>query len=109
ARLMNSRSEARMPDSLSTGWDLGGAHLKAAQVDSAGRLVAAVQVPCTLWLGMEHLVQAVAEARRSLSPTRRHGVTMTGELVDLFDSRADGVQRLATAIAEALPGADLRF
>ncbi|WP_119461638.1 hydantoinase/oxoprolinase family protein [Rhodospirillaceae bacterium SYSU D60014] len=98
-----------MSDNLSTGWDLGGAHLKAAQVDSTGRLVAAVQVPCTLWLGIDHLIRAVEEARRSLSPTRRQGVTMTGELVDLFDSRAEGVRRLAAAVAEALPGTDLRL
>lgn len=97
-----------MGEGPSTGWDLGGAHLKVAQVDSNGRLVAAAQVPCTLWLGMNHLARAVEEARRSLAPSRRHGVTMTGELVDLFDSRAEGVRSLTAAIVEALPGADLR-
>jgi probable H4MPT-linked C1 transfer pathway protein len=98
-----------MGELLSTGWDLGGAHLKVAQIDSDGRLITAAQVPCTLWLGMDHLARAVAEARQKLLPSSRQGVTMTGELVDLFDSRADGVRRLTAAIVDALPGADLRI
>lgn len=97
-----------MGEGPSTGWDLGGAHLKVAQVGPDGRLIAAAQVPCTLWRGMDHLARAVDEARRSLVPSRRHGVTMTGELVDLFDGRADGVRRLIAAIVEALPDAELR-
>ena len=51
------------PDrSLATGWDLGGAHLKAAQADASGRLHLAIQLPCTLWRGLDHLSEAIAEA-----------------------------------------------
>lgn len=96
-------------DELATGWDLGGAHLKVAQSDSAGRLGAVLQLPCTLWRGLEHLTQAIGEARSRLTPTRRHGVTMTGELVDLFASRSEGVESLARTIREAFPEADLHF
>lgn len=97
------------PEPIATGWDLGGAHLKAAQCDAGGRLTSAIQLPCTLWRGLDHLTRAIAEARRSLVPTVRHGVTMTGELVDLFASRAEGVDRLARCIEAALPGTEQRF
>lgn len=92
---------------LATGWDLGGAHLKAAQSDAAGHMQRALQLPCTLWRGLDHLTQAIDQARSALAPTRRHGITMTGELVDLFASRAEGVERLTTAMREAFPDAEL--
>ncbi|MEX0696471.1 MAG: hydantoinase/oxoprolinase family protein [Dongiaceae bacterium] len=96
-----------MTDEPVTGWDLGGAHLKVAQAEAGGRLVAALQLPCTLWLGIEHLDRALAEAGRCLRPTRRHAVTMTGELTDLFAGRAEGVRRLVEAMARAFPDAEL--
>jgi probable H4MPT-linked C1 transfer pathway protein len=97
-----------MADDVITGWDLGGAHLKAAQVGHGGRLIAALQVPCRLWLGMDELTRSLDAARRQLRRSRRHGVTMTGELADLFADRAEGVARLGQAMAERLAGAELR-
>ncbi|HSB54770.1 MAG TPA: hydantoinase/oxoprolinase family protein [Gemmatimonadales bacterium] len=91
------------------GWDVGGAHLKAARLGPGGVVEAVVQVPCPLWQGMEHLYQAVAQARGEVGEAPRHAVTMTGEMVDLFPSRADGVARLAHAMDEQLPGASVRF
>jgi probable H4MPT-linked C1 transfer pathway protein len=91
-----------------TGWDIGGAHLKAAQSDAAGRVRTALQVPCTLWLGLEHLERALASALAQLAPTARHGVTMTGELVDLFTDRAEGVRQLLRVLRAACPSARLR-
>lgn len=91
-----------------TGWDLGGAHLKVAQSDASGRLLAALQLPCALWRGLDQLQQALGEAQTQLVPTRRHGITMTGELVDLFLNRAEGVDRLTRAMRAAFPEADLR-
>ena len=97
-----------MADDVITGWDLGGAHLKAAQVERGGRLVTALQVPCRLWLGMDELTRSLHEARRQLRRSRRHGVTMTGELADLFADRAEGVARLSQTMTETLAGDDLR-
>lgn len=96
-------------NALATGWDLGGAHLKVAQCDAHGSLKFALQLPCTLWRGLEHLTRAIAEAQQTIAPTRLHGITMTGELVDLFSSRREGVARLIETMQKALPGADLRF
>jgi len=98
-----------MPPELTTGWDIGGAHLKVAQVDSAGCVRTVQQIPCTLWRGIEHLERALATARARLRPAQRHGITMTGELTDLFADRTEGVCRLVRAMREALPGDDLRI
>jgi (4-(4-[2-(gamma-L-glutamylamino)ethyl]phenoxymethyl)furan-2-yl)methanamine synthase len=78
---------------LVTGLDLGGAHLKLAQIEN-GRCTAVRQVPCRLWEGLDHLDRALALATRGLPPPRSWAVTMTGELVDLFASRAEGVRAI---------------
>ncbi len=96
------------PDGV-IGWDLGGAHLKAAWVDGAGRLRRVLQRPCRLWQGWAELDTALREAAEALPLARTaHAVTMTGELVDLFASRAEGVERLAQ-VAEGLPGFGARL
>lgn len=86
------------------GWDLGGAHLKAARVSALGRPSKVIQLPCRLWLGLGELDRAIAAARRALGPCPRHAVTMTGELADLFPDRAAGVAGLLKALARHLPG-----
>ncbi len=98
-----------MPDEVVTGWDLGGAHLKVAQVERGGRLVTALQVPCRLWLGIDELTRSLGEARRQLRRSHRHGVTMTGELTDLFADRAEGVARLSEAMVKNHAGDELRI
>lgn len=88
------------------GWDIGGAHVKAARVDN-GRVTGVVQIACPLWQGMDRLDAAVTQALDALGatgPDHRHTVTMTGEMVDLFDSRASGVAAIAARLATHLPG-----
>ncbi|MDB5955955.1 hydantoinase/oxoprolinase family protein [Ramlibacter sp.] len=101
------------PDSarLQVGWDIGGAHVKACLLaDGALRDVA--QWPCPLWQGMEHLEGALGLARARWSSDwhagMHHAATMTGEMVDLFPDRAQGVARIATQLAESL-GPSLRL
>lgn len=86
------------------GWDVGGAHLKAARVEGR-RLKEVIQLPCTLWLGLEHLDRALNEAIGQLGAAEAHAVTMTGELVDYFPDRAEGVRRLVDFLVERLPQA----
>lgn len=83
------------------GWDIGGAHVKAARAED-GRAVAALQLPCPLWRGLDLLPPVLAEAQARLGPADRHAVTMTGELADVFADRAEGVSHLARAIAAAV-------
>lgn len=85
------------------GWDVGGAHVKAARLEG-GRLVDAAQWPCPLWQGLDHLRAALGQAAErwpDLHPGA-HAVTMTGEMVDLFADREDGVRQIATVLAERL-------
>ena len=91
------------------GWDVGGAHLKAARAEH-GRVVDAVQVASPLRLGLIRLKQSFAEARAAIGSASRHVVTMTGELADTFTSRADGVESLSrTAADELAPGQVLLY
>src|SRR5688572_25849226 len=84
------------------GWDLGGAHLKAARIE-AGRVSGAASVACPLWQGLDKLDAAFAAARQQLGEADLHAVTMTGELSDIFASRAEGVEKLCGATAATLP------
>ncbi|MCW5624456.1 MAG: H4MPT-linked C1 transfer pathway protein [Burkholderiales bacterium] len=86
------------PSHTTLGWDLGGAHVKRVALDEKGRVLAAEQVPCKLWLGLEHLAAAVRALDRP--GTTAHAVTMTGELVDLFADRASGVERILRTFNE---------
>lgn len=89
------------------GLDIGGAHLKAALFDGAGTLRDLDQWPCPLWQGLDRLEQAVAAVLARWGHPQRVAATMTGELADLFDDRADGVRRIATTMRSALPAATL--
>jgi len=91
------------------GWDLGGAHLKAARLGHSGRIEAVVQRPCPLWQGMTHLMTALQQAVDVTGDAALHAVTMTGEMVDLFKNRSEGVAALVTAMGEQFSGSELRF
>lgn len=88
------------------GWDFGGAHLKVVLTDG-GRVIAARQLPCKLWLGPDELRSALAAL--GLAPgAMRHAITMTGELVDFFDSRRAGVLAILDVVTAYLDGAIAR-
>ncbi len=82
------------------GWDIGGAHLKAARVEN-GIVTFAAQIACPLWLGLVELDRAFSEAQAQIGAAPLNAVTMTGELCDAFASRAEGVAGVAN-IAERL-------
>jgi probable H4MPT-linked C1 transfer pathway protein len=88
------------------GWDIGGAHLKLAQIHDGG--VAAIRIePCPLWQGMAHLRSAMDRALEGQPVADRHAVTMTGELTDLFADRAEGVRAIIEAVGGRLGEATL--
>jgi len=90
------------------GWDIGGAHLKGARCED-GRIVKVVQVASPLWLGLDELHRAFAEAKAILGDADHHVATMTGELADAFASREAGVSGLAQIAAADLQTQDIRF
>lgn len=79
------------------GWDIGGAHLKAALLDVDGSIIQVIQDPCPLWQGLHELEHSVQRIVAQLPvQSYRHAVTMTGEMADFFPSRDYGVRALAS-------------
>jgi len=91
----------------SFGWDLGGANLKLAQAKD-GRITAVTQIPCPRLADPKKFNQALDEALKTGAAGGRHAVTMTGELSDVFPSRAIGVAYLVGLMGKAT-GADTLF
>lgn len=90
------------------GWDIGGAHVKAALLNMQGEVVEVALLACPLWKGMQYLHQAVQSVlSRFPRGEYRHAVTMTGELVDFFDSREQGVNAIVQAMQDELAGSEL--
>ncbi len=85
------------------GWDIGGAHVKAARVVD-GQVSGVVQVACPLWQRLDRLDAALAEVLSVLGEAPQHAITMTGEMTDLFASRADGVAGIAQRMRARLRG-----
>lgn len=93
------------------GWDIGGAHLKATLLNEAGEATMFLQSPCTLWRGLSYLetaIQNTLSAFNIKSYEALHAITMTGELVDLFESRQQGVMQIAASSSHLL-GTDTYF
>lgn len=85
------------------GWDIGGAHLKVARCDNQGRLEQVIQLPCALWRGIDELQQSLRQAIDRLDCAQdTHAITMTGELVDAFAHRRQGVRAIIDAVTQLL-------
>lgn len=83
------------------GWDIGGAHLKAARLEE-GRIVDVVQVASPLWLGLVELDRAFVAAKAALGVADINVVTMTAELSDAFADRTIGVESIVSIAAREL-------
>ena len=87
------------------GWDIGGAHLKLAEIASDGRVVCTEQYATPLWLGLDSLKERLESvASRYADSNAIHAVTMTGELVDFFPGRDEGVRSLIDLFISVFPG-----
>ncbi len=91
------------------GWDLGGAHVKAALVDKDGIVLEVRQVSCPLWKGIDNLGKAIQTILDQINCLpQSHVITMTGELVDIFNDRSEGVLMIADMVSQLLEG-KIRF
>jgi (4-(4-[2-(gamma-L-glutamylamino)ethyl]phenoxymethyl)furan-2-yl)methanamine synthase len=88
---------------MTTGWDVGGAHLKAALIED-GALRAVRQLPCPLWRGLDQFDRALETVLDDWPMAGKHAVTLTGEMVDLFPDRANGVATLSERLTTRLGG-----
>ncbi len=80
------------------GWDIGGAHIKICQIRSVNNsdIIHATQLKCKLWDGLKHLERAIKKLKNIFSFTQGdfHFFTMSGEMVDCFPNRKDGVKKI---------------
>lgn len=90
------------------GWDIGGAHVKAARSEN-GRLAAVAQRACAPHLGLAHLERPIRETLQELGSAARHRITMTAELSDAFEDRARGVISVAAIAAREIGADDILF
>jgi (4-(4-[2-(gamma-L-glutamylamino)ethyl]phenoxymethyl)furan-2-yl)methanamine synthase len=90
------------------GWDLGGANVKLARVDG-GRVVHVAQIPCPIIPERRKFDVAIDAALPLISSPALHAVTMTGELSDVFNDRAEGVSYLVALMQRATAGQTLRI
>ena len=82
------------------GWDIGGAQLKIAQVNNLKSVVNVMQVECPLWLGTNELREAISRIDQELNLNQSmHVITMTGELVDNFKNRKEGVASIVEGVS----------
>ena len=85
------------------GWDIGGAHVKAAVLNLDAEVVAVYQEPCPLWKGLDQLQVAVHNIQQKIGILDYcHVITMTGELVDFFEDRNDGVKQIIATMLSLL-------
>ena len=87
------------------GWDIGGAHLKLAlRSDDTLRVF---QWPCPLWKGLHELVNCLHQAFKEFpNDSYTHHITMTGELVDIFSDRNQGVREIISTFVQSMPAKD---
>ena len=94
---------------VSIGWDIGGAHVKVAIVENH-EIIAVYQEPCPLWQGLDKLEYAVKTLLEKIpNLNAKHALTMTGELVDLFANRHDGVKQIIQTMTQLLADFDVQI
>lgn len=81
------------------GLDIGGANTKAADADGPARSLA-----FPLWEQPDRLTEALSELISRFPAPDRFAVTMTGELADCFRTKAEGVDRILTAVETVADG-----
>ncbi len=86
------------------GLDIGGANLKLATSDGTNSR----HLPFPLWQDQHGLAERLVTLIGSL-PAKNLAVTMTGELCDCFESKAQGVRHIVSSVRQAFPEANLQF
>src|SRR5574337_1176796 len=92
------------------GWDIGGANVKAARLlftDGHAESGRAVRRYFELWNGRDRLRPLLQEIYSDLGSADAMVLTMTGELCDAFDERAEGISYIINTVREAAPAIPL--
>ncbi len=81
------------------GLDIGGANIKAAHVDGQ-----ALCQPFEMWKNPAKLAPALEQILGTFPCVELLAVTMTAELADCFETKAEGVEFILTAVEQAARG-----
>lgn len=91
------------------GWDIGGAHVKVANVNRES-ISNVYQLACPLWKGMNELSVCIEKIKKWIDCSQSmHAVTMTGELVDHFQNRKQGVRSIIDEMTNKLPQSRVKY
>ncbi|MFK8068178.1 MAG: hydantoinase/oxoprolinase family protein [Gammaproteobacteria bacterium] len=93
-----------MKENNTIGWDIGGAHLKIVVLDKDSTVIYVDQIETPIWKGLEVLERAIESVPESLMESAEHGITMTGELADIFPDRTSGVRELVRLFSQKVSG-----
>lgn len=86
------------------GLDIGGANIKLADGHGYAR-----SQPFALWQRPDDLAEELRRLVAEAPPCDHLAVTMTGELADCFQTKAEGVQRILAAVEQAAGGRGTRI
>ena len=91
------------------GWDIGGAHVKVAIANK--QIISQVQqLVCPLWKGVDELSACVEIVQQNANFEQYvHSITMTGELVDHFVDRKEGVLSIIAEMSNKLGASKVKY
>ena len=91
------------------GWDIGGAHVKVAHFNRES-ISDVYQLACPLWRGVNELSICIEKIKKSIDCSQSlHAVTMTGELVDHFKNREQGVRSIIGEMTNKFPESRVKY
>ena len=91
------------------GWDIGGAHVKVVNVNRES-IDDVIQLACPLWKGVNELSLCIEKIKEYIDCSQSmHAVTMTGELVDHFKDREQGVLSIIDEMANKFSESKVQY
>jgi len=91
------------------GWDIGGAHIKAAKIDFKKKTSKTEQIYSPIWKNVNNLKKSIKLIKKKLGKTNYHAITMTAELSDIFPDRKHGVKHVINLSSKILGEKNIFF
>ena len=91
------------------GWDIGGAHIKAAKIDFQKKILKTEQIYSPIWKNVNYLIKSIKSIKKKLGNSDYHAITMTAELSDIFPNRKNGVKNIINLSSKILGGKEIFF
>ena len=91
------------------GWDIGGAHIKAAKIDFNKKTSKTKQIYSPIWKNLNYLKKSIKLIKKKLGKTNYHAITMTAELSDIFPDRKNGVNHVVNLSSKILGEKNIFF